>query len=250
MRRSVLAGGVEVYPRVCGGTYRVGDEGLLIYGLSPRVRGNLLALLPATLLSGSIPACAGEPTSHSTSRLTAKVYPRVCGGTATPAKPHASSWPLSPRVRGNRPAPHWERVGVGSIPACAGEPHQSPEAGYRMRVYPRVCGGTRRLAVRVQRVHGLSPRVRGNQGTSPASCVRIRSIPACAGEPIGDRRQCIFVTVYPRVCGGTTAQPPPLPAAGSLSPRVRGNHAARLRALCGLGSIPACAGEPSSARQS
>ena len=52
----------KVYPRVCGGTRSLR---LLIAptGLSPRVRGNLLAGLPVTAVNqlGSIPACAGEP---------------------------------------------------------------------------------------------------------------------------------------------------------------------------------------------
>ena len=51
--------------------------------------------------------------------------------------------------------------------------------------------------------------------------------------------------VYPRVCGGTCRGPAGAPYGRGLSPRVRGNRGALNRSLSSLGSIPACAGEPS-----
>ena len=51
-------------------------------------------------------------------------------------------------------------------------------------------------------------------------------------------------TIYPRVCGGTTASSVAASAGQGLSPRVRGNHAICFVALPAVGSIPACAGEP------
>ena len=51
-------------------------------------------------------------------------------------------------------------------------------------VYPRVCGGTTHSAKLPQAVQGLSPRVRGNPPTSHNVVLTIRSIPACAGEPL------------------------------------------------------------------
>ena len=50
-----------VYPRVCGGTYRINHEVSVNYGLSPRVRGNLHVKPVGVAYVGSIPACAGEP---------------------------------------------------------------------------------------------------------------------------------------------------------------------------------------------
>ena len=51
-----------VYPRVCGGTAFAACPTWGITGLSPRVRGNLIATLFYFPLAGSIPACAGEPS--------------------------------------------------------------------------------------------------------------------------------------------------------------------------------------------
>ena len=51
--------------------------------------------------------------------------------------------------------------------------------------------------------------------------------------------------VYPRVCGGTRARSAGEPKAHGLSPRVRGNLSGVISVVSCVGSIPACAGEPS-----
>ena len=49
-----------VYPRVCGGSKLLGGDGVLLPGLSPRVRGKRLRYRRYGVGGGSIPACAGE----------------------------------------------------------------------------------------------------------------------------------------------------------------------------------------------
>ena len=71
-------------------------------GLSPRVRGSLLAIDEFLFPLGSIPACAGEPRS---------LTPRLGGNQG-----------LSPRVRGSHSSHYLDTVPIGSIPACAGSP--------------------------------------------------------------------------------------------------------------------------------
>ena len=112
----------RVYPRVCGGTHAVSDFLTIDQGLSPRVRGNHVRGAVADIDVGSIPACAGEPTSSASSSRSIPVYPRVCGGTLARPRPHTPTQGLSPRVRGNRERLGKGRVRQGSIPACAGEP--------------------------------------------------------------------------------------------------------------------------------
>ena len=51
----------QVYPRVCGGTAVYLCATVYAFGLSPRVRGNPVVDELQHSLSGSIPACAGEP---------------------------------------------------------------------------------------------------------------------------------------------------------------------------------------------
>ncbi len=72
-----------------------------------------------------------------------------------------------------------------------------------MKVYPRVCGGTRIIANNPPNVQGLSPRVRGNLGGCQVGDATGRSIPACAGEPLFEMPFLARMEVYPRVCGGT-----------------------------------------------
>ena len=52
------------------------------------------------------------------------------------------------------------------------------------------------------------------------------------------------IWVYPRVCGGTRAEPVRRWSRQGLSPRVRGNRLPPVNLSMMYGSIPACAGEP------
>ena len=161
-RRTRPAGRHRVYPRVCGGT----KNGIIQWagreGLSPRVRGNPGAALPAHVPPGSIPACAGEPRGARHPPRGAWVYPRVCGGTLRARRFGAALMGLSPRVRGNLTTPNRPRPAPGSIPACAGEPANLGPRFVHVQVYPRVCGGTRVIRLVTVAKTGLSPRVRGN----------------------------------------------------------------------------------------
>ena len=91
----------SVYPRVCGGTVTLSTAVLTISGLSPRVRGNLMAAASLSIAPRSIPACAGEPDTPRPSERPDWVYPRVCGGTVDKTSPQYNLSGLSPRVRGN-----------------------------------------------------------------------------------------------------------------------------------------------------
>ena len=133
----------RVYPRVCGGTALSGSTGRSLAGLSPRVRGNRLRRLLLLVRLGSIPACAGEPIPPARCTAAVRVYPRVCGGTARLPAGEGRPSGLSPRVRGNHHDTATAGDAVGSIPACAGEPVRLTLTNVRLRVYPRVCGGTK-----------------------------------------------------------------------------------------------------------
>ena len=152
-----------VYPRLCGGTYAVPELLEKLRGLSPPVRGNPLCRPLFPPKTRSIPACAGEPSRGYAAAGGGGVYPRLCGGTRPPCIGRCDGYGLSPPVRGNLRYRGGGGAGVGSIPACAGEPAPGPGPGVVGGVYPRLCGGTRRIAVCGILVRGLSPPVRGNQ---------------------------------------------------------------------------------------
>ena len=222
-RRPAKAGLGTVYPRVCGGTDGTTPSDDREYGLSPRVRGNRSAPAPPGTSARSIPACAGEPGAGGAGAGRGRVYPRVCGGTPCSLLRCRTVNGLSPRVRGNQAPDTIARLWVRSIPACAGEPAQRYAFRRGSRVYPRVCGGTAYRNAPPGQTTGLSPRVRGNPPAAETAGVSLRSIPACAGEPVHAGVPGRLCGVYPRVCGGTAGAGNRLMPALGLSPRVRGN---------------------------
>ena len=234
----------QVYPRVCGGTARLGVVLRQRRGLSPRVRGNHPDLPNPPRRQRSIPACAGEPKIIASSGMPVKVYPRVCGGTDLRCAARGRTVGLSPRVRGNQAAGWCARPPLRSIPACAGEPGSVGGGDGGAGVYPRVCGGTRGSQRGHRCEYGLSPRVRGNRRRLRPHLSLHGSIPACAGEPDSVIGQVQLHMVYPRVCGGTKPCSSPIARDEGLSPRVRGNQPYHWGRQPPPGSIPACAGEP------
>ena len=214
-----------VYPRVCGGALAKRAKRRAKKGLSPRVRGSLGRAPEHPGLEGSIPACAGEPTSGRDRPRLDAVYPRVCGGAEGRQSSRVVPNGLSPRVRGSPKA----RIGALDLP---------------QGVYPRVCGGALSHIQTPPAKRGLSPRVRGSPTIVNTYSLLEGSIPACAGEPCQRQYAPCSIEVYPRVCGG--AAWPRFRSRNwvGLSPRVRGSRTVYLRGGGCHGSIPACAGEP------
>ena len=234
----------RVYPRVCGGACDARRRRQHDQGLSPRVRGSQRQVAKPTGGMGSIPACAGEPASSAAAWGLARVYPRVCGGAILRILSTASTWGLSPRVRGSPGTDAFLPAVDGSIPACAGEPSRLENFAGRGRVYPRVCGGAQSRCARRRSAPGLSPRVRGSRQRSGPITWGSGSIPACAGEPARCVISLALIRVYPRVCGGAQLGGATLGTSTGLSPRVRGSPGTDAFLPPVDGSIPACAGEP------
>ncbi len=133
---------------------------------------------------------------------------------------------------------------IRSIPACTGEPAVTKRLGLDRRVYPRVYGGTKRISRIAVTSPGLSPRVRGNHRGRRGRDLSGRSIPACTGEPLQKAEYSLFLSVYPRVYGGTSLILCCFSSFRGLSPRVRGNLFQLLLICSSYRSIPACTGEP------
>ena len=193
----------QVYPRACGETERPGGLSGIVWGLSPRMRGNRLDPATSQLSTRSIPAHAGKPFNRFIYQAVDWVYPRACGETGLPQRENNALQGLSPRMRGNRAGVAQDAPRTGSIPAHAGKPKSYFGCWPSDWVYPRACGETSSSRSRFGLLWGLSPRMRGNlpgpgQGAPPDG-----SIPAHAGKPhrpagpSGPRR------VYPRACGET-----------------------------------------------
>ena len=212
--------------------------------LSPHARGNPGRTANEVWLTGSIPACAGEPHCQTSENIDPWVYPRMRGGTEQHDLDQVVGQGLSPHARGNRLLHDSSQRTLGSIPACAGEPC-TPVAGVSPpQVYPRMRGGTVSLTIGTNSFKGLSPHARGNHISLLFEHAGRGSIPACAGEPVGDKRTQTRHGVYPRMRGGTNSSSSTARALEGLSPHARGNHHTVSVQQCRRGSIPACAGEP------
>ena len=88
----------------------------------------------------------------------------------------------SPRVRGKRMSARLTAPGIGSIPARAGETPWASALTANRGVHPRACGGNAREMNEKVLAEGPSPRVRGKLETIEQRGLRLRSIPARAGE--------------------------------------------------------------------
>ena len=218
-------------------------------GRSPRVRGSRSHVADHDPGSGSIPACAGEPSTTNTVPSVIRVDPRVCGGAKATVNSSSVCAGRSPRVRGSLPGTIEVRDVSGSIPACAGEPRRPLRRSSMPWVDPRVCGGATWIRSSFMAMTGRSPRVRGSLCQFIEAHGPDGSIPACAGEPQSTYSGCLPVWVDPRVCGGALHALPAIFKYSGRSPRVRGSHL-KLQEITGkVGSIPACAGEPRSCYQ-
>ena len=240
------AGGpAGVHPRVCGEPQRTPPMVRRLRGPSPRVRGTPSSQCGPSISPGSIPACAGNPSTRSAAARHRGVHPRVCGEPRGLRRPRQPRQGPSPRVRGTPDAAGREPVLEGSIPACAGNPGPATPVGRRERVHPRVCGEPLATASATPAAYGPSPRVRGTPVLQTEPTIERRSIPACAGNPRRRTSTTATSSVHPRVCGEPPLYVPDASLALGPSPRVRGTRRRRVEHAVDEGSIPACAGNPS-----
>ena len=130
-------------------------------GPSPRARGIRAACSAWHAAQGSIPASAGNPTSHDPSRRSTWVHPRERGESRIRIRIRIRKLGPSPRARGiprRLVCPH----GLpGSIPASAGNPGSESNGAPCRRVHPRERGESGSSSPAPRTSPGPSPRARG-----------------------------------------------------------------------------------------
>ena len=218
-----------VHPRVCGEQGSVVGKFAVAAGSSPRVRGTGPQFAHRVRIDRFIPACAGNRQSANRPRAPMTVHPRVCGeqGGPTDAAPLLPG--SSPRVRGTADVLAEQLEHVRFIPACAG--NRTPTRILRRwsSVHPRVCGEQTFISPNASTMSGSSPRVRGTDPRRLGRSVRVRFIPACAGNRAWIPWSRSRPPVHPRVCGEQAVQSISGASVFGSSPRVRGTGA---RARC------------------
>ena len=193
-------------------------------GPSPRARGIRVRPPGLVVPDGSIPASAGNPPLRLRDGRYQRVHPRERGESL-----HAS-------MNGRRLP--------GPSPRARGIPHDAMLRGTLQEVHPRERGESTSTASFAFTAAGPSPRARGIPLRPARRSAGSGSIPASAGNPLGDRPRMGRAGVHPRERGESKKPPPKLADVPGPSPRARGIRAPLRRPRRRAGSIPASAGNP------
>ena len=172
-----------------------------------------------------------------------RAYPRGRGGNIKEQFRYPKEAGLSPRTRGKLVQPHTQQVGVGPIPADAGETVGDGTLVVGIRAYPRGRGGNTGKDAREDAQAGLSPRTRGKLYHRIDHAHRLGPIPADAGETRNSRALWRSFGAYPRGRGGNRRHRPAILDHQGLSPRTRGKLKTCRAGADQPGPIPADAGE-------
>ena len=182
-------------------------------------------------------------TSHV---LQTSDHPRVCGEHLIRHLSTHNSHGSSPRVRGTRPSSIPCALPARIIPACAGNTPPAIRATTSSADHPRVCGEHRGCKAICLSLRGSSPRVRGTLERAAGVCVKVRIIPACAGNTAVSITRRRVRSDHPRVCGEHDLHQLPVHFGFGSSPRVRGTPDAVPEVNDRVRIIPACAGNTDS----
>ena len=110
----------------------------------------------------------------------------------------------SPRLRGTQNGQLAPDRAARFIPAVAGNAKSCPRSRCSRPVHPRGCGERSTPIMKGSAGCGSSPRLRGTRAGFLAGHLRVRFIPAVAGNAASSGAICGTTTVHPRGCGERT----------------------------------------------
>ena len=189
-----------------------------------------------------IPAHAGNTRSSESGPRNKPVHPRACGEHCLGRFRNYCGCGSSPRMRGTRDGEKKNDPGNRFIPAHAGNTQSIRPPLILMAVHPRACGEHSRRARIVIVSPGSSPRMRGTLLCRLWSLVKVRFIPAHAGNTSTPGFPFISTTVHPRACGEHNGQGNQRFVQAGSSPRMRGTRRRLVRCRQLWRFIPAHAG--------
>ena len=108
-----------------------------------------------------IPAYAGSTLVASSTAMSSRDHPRVCGEHALAVRVCCPDMGSSPRMRGAHSLINNSQFDIGIIPAYAGSTRAGRHSVSSARDHPRVCGEHRETEQRKRVCVGSSPRMRG-----------------------------------------------------------------------------------------
>ena len=211
-------------------------------GSSPRARGTRFWDPDQDVTHRFIPAGAGNASARARYGHLTPVHPRGRGERLFSSPHRASLTGSSPRARGTHEARSADSATVRFIPAGAGNANQHRASAAARAVHPRG-RGERGSAVHTGTHHrGSSPRARGTRLRDGVRGVRMRFIPAGAGNAARNAGRGSRPSVHPRGRGERhLMNQSPTDGRGS-SPRARGTPSFMRKKASLLRFIPAGAG--------
>ena len=170
-------------------------------GSSPRMRGKhrrrQLRRRPARI----IPAHAGQTTCSEPTNGRRPDHPRACGANTVPTSPVLSPYGSSPRMRG-KPSTNLDRDDLFRIiPAHAGQTCGPSGRPTPHTDHPRACGANSSGPTDGLAITGSSPRMRGKLSHFKLLDVKLRIIPAHAGQTTIPASISALTADHPRACG-------------------------------------------------
>ncbi len=191
-------------------------------GLSPLARGTPHNVAIEVNTARFIPAGAGNTNICVMWSLMWSVYPRWRGEHTNIQRSGSFHGGLSPLARGTRGYGHLDVFPLRFIPAGAGNTQRRAGGRQRLPVYPRWRGEHFLAIYFLLLIAGLSPLARGTHPHRWAVDIKIRFIPAGAGNTRHDTAGNSLQPVYPRWRGEHDNFVFDLMASAGLSPLARG----------------------------
>ena len=231
-------GRARVHPRERGESDADVADRAVGAGPSPRARGIPGPGAARERRARSIPASAGNPAALPAAGARPWVHPRERGESQGHRIRGRGGRGPSPRARGIPALAFRIWGGSGSIPASAGNPAWRGWSSREVRVHPRERGESRRSHSGSGADPGPSPRARGIPGRAQAAERQRGSIPASAGNPRWRAARRWGPRVHPRERGESCSERPARSSAAGPSPRARGIPAVWLSPRRGEGQGP------------
>ena len=175
----------------------------------PRIRGEHYSVLHvAEIFKGSSPHTRGARDGVPTPRTSARIIPAYAGSTQVNGVTFVSGVSSSPHTRGALATPTGGLDVIGIIPAYAGSTHPGRRRTAPGQDHPRIRGEHFSFRIGPGPFPGSSPHTRGARSPGRVGFPPRRIIPAYAGS---------------------TPPPGRVRLPGRDHPRIRGEHAPRLR---------------------
>ena len=172
------------HPRACGANHSFRVSSASASGSSPRMRGKHRQGRREAFQGRIIPAHAGQTRLVWFHPGVFADHPRACGANRMRDQGTGPAYGSSPRMRGKPERRRQRHAGRRIIPAHAGQTRASVHVVVFGADHPRACGANRLLDEGARASDGSSPRMRGKLLLCHLVGLRIRIIPAHAGQTV------------------------------------------------------------------